>query len=166
MDTVRLTRACEEALPHVLSLTEHLVNMDSGSEDIPALRAKAEELEKLFSTIGGRVELRPADPPRQETRNVIAVFHGTGKAKILLLTHYDTVFPSGEAKARPFRIDGDKARGPGVADMQASIAMVLAGIPIFRTLCEESFHTLTVFCRNGSGGRFRRVRHGRHCRHV
>jgi glutamate carboxypeptidase len=37
--------------------------------------------------------------------------------------HCDTVFPDGTAARRPFRLDGDRATGPGVADMKAGLVM-------------------------------------------
>src|SRR5688572_20684068 len=45
------------------------------------------------------------------------------KKKMLLLGHMDTVFPVGTAEKRPFRIEGENARGPGVVDMKAGIVM-------------------------------------------
>ena len=40
----------------------------------------------------------------------------------------DTVFPEGTAMERPFRIEGNRAYGPGVIDMKASHASVLYAI--------------------------------------
>jgi glutamate carboxypeptidase len=37
--------------------------------------------------------------------------------------HRDTVFPKGEPRRRPFRIEDGRAYGPGVADMKAGIVM-------------------------------------------
>ena len=37
----------------------------------------------------------------------------------MFIGHYDTVFDTGTVAKRPFSIDGDKAKGPGVADMKA-----------------------------------------------
>ena len=37
--------------------------------------------------------------------------------------HRDTVFPKGEPTRRPFTIEGDRAYGPGVADMKAGLVM-------------------------------------------
>jgi glutamate carboxypeptidase len=37
--------------------------------------------------------------------------------------HCDTVFPKGEVAKRPFRIEGNRAYGPGVADMKAGVVM-------------------------------------------
>lgn len=39
----------------------------------------------------------------------------------MFLGHMDTVFPKGTAQARPFKIEGDRATGPGVADMKAGL---------------------------------------------
>ena len=42
---------------------------------------------------------------------------------ILILSHYDTVFPEGTLKKIPFSVseDGEMARGPGIFDMKAGI---------------------------------------------
>lgn len=137
---------CRQAVPDMLSLTERLVNMDSGSDDLPGLERKVTLLERLFAERGAETRLAESLPPGSGRRNLIAAFHGQGEARILLLTHYDTVFPPGEAVRRPFSCDGEKAYGPGVADMQASIAMLLTGIPLFHAEEGRPYHTLTVFC--------------------
>jgi glutamate carboxypeptidase len=41
----------------------------------------------------------------------------------VLMGHCDTVFAEGTAAQRPFRIDGDLAYGPGVADMKAGLVI-------------------------------------------
>ena len=40
---------CRQAVPDMLSLTERLVNMDSGSDDLPGLERKVTLLERLFA---------------------------------------------------------------------------------------------------------------------
>ena len=52
---------------------------------------------------------------------------GTGKGKILLIAHMDTVFAKGAAAARPFRIEGGRAYGPGVSDDKAGIVVGAVG---------------------------------------
>ena len=39
--------------------------------------------------------------------------------------HLDTVFPEGTAAERPFNIEGDWAKGPGVADCKSGANMML-----------------------------------------
>jgi glutamate carboxypeptidase len=61
------------------------------------------------------------------------VGHG-GNRPILLMGHRDTVFPKGEPTRRPFKIEGDRAYGPGVADMKSGLVMncfVLAALKKF-----------------------------------
>jgi glutamate carboxypeptidase len=55
--------------------------------------------------------------------------------------HRDTVFPDGTAAQRPFRIDGDQAFGPGVADMKAGLVMntfVLEALRRFGAPCPST----------------------------
>jgi len=54
---------------------------------------------------------------------VHAALEGFGRARVALLCHHDTVFPAGTAAARPFRIEGDRCYGPGVADMKGGLAV-------------------------------------------
>jgi glutamate carboxypeptidase len=50
--------------------------------------------------------------------------------RVLLLGHYDTVWPAGTAQARPFTVTGDIATGPGVCDMKAGIVQLLAALSL------------------------------------
>lgn len=141
----QLLEKCQEAVDPILALTQTLVNMDSGTDDLPELKAKAEFICELFEKSGAKTRLessRPADG----RLNPVITFTGEGRAKILILTHYDTVFPAGEAAKRPFALHGDTATGPGVGDMQASIAMLAAGLPIALPALKEKFAKITVFC--------------------
>ncbi|WP_341643203.1 M20/M25/M40 family metallo-hydrolase [Thauera sp. SDU_THAU2] len=52
-----------------------------------------------------------------------AVRRDSGQHNILLMGHRDTVFGKGEAARRPFHIAGDRAYGPGIADMKAGLVM-------------------------------------------
>ena len=51
---------------------------------------------------------------------------GTADGGTFILGHLDTVWPIGTLAAHPFRIDGDRATGPGVFDMKAGIAVAMA----------------------------------------
>jgi glutamate carboxypeptidase len=43
----------------------------------------------------------------------------------LLLGHYDTVWPLGTVYKRPFTVDGNIIRGPGVFDMKGGLAQIV-----------------------------------------
>ncbi|GIF75088.1 M20 family metallopeptidase [Asanoa siamensis] len=56
---------------------------------------------------------------------LVADFPGTGPRRLLLLCHYDTVWPAGALAEWPFTVDGPIARGPGVFDMKAGLVQAL-----------------------------------------
>ncbi len=45
--------------------------------------------------------------------------------QLLVLGHYDTVYATGTLEKMPFRVNGEKAYGPGVFDMKAGIVLAL-----------------------------------------
>jgi glutamate carboxypeptidase len=57
--------------------------------------------------------------------NLVGRWSGDGRKPLLLLCHYDTVHPVGTIARLPFRIDGNRAYGPGIYDMKAGIALVV-----------------------------------------
>ncbi|MDX6620616.1 MAG: glutamate carboxypeptidase [Gaiellales bacterium] len=67
--------------------------------------------------------------------HVVARAPGTSGRRILLLGHHDTVFPPGTAAARPLRVEGTRALGPGVADMKGG---VLIGLTVIEELARRS----------------------------
>lgn len=114
------------------ALLVEVVNIDSGSYH----KAGVDRVAAVF-----RAHLEAAGVPTQtvpvaeQGDNLIAEIpgHGVG-AHALLLGHMDTVFPEGTVAARPFRREGDRAFGPGVADMKAGLVM--------NTFLIEAFHAL------------------------
>ena len=63
------------------------------------------------------------DEPDYAARSLVLRLPGDGGPMIALLGHADTVFPSGTAQQRPFRRDGDRCTGPGVADMKGGLML-------------------------------------------
>jgi glutamate carboxypeptidase len=59
---------------------------------------------------------------------------GRAKSQILVLGHYDTVYPTGTLAKMPFRISGGKAYGPGTFDMKAGIVQALFALEAIREL--------------------------------
>src|SRR5215204_5165501 len=53
---------------------------------------------------------------------------------ILVLSHLDTVHPLGFIERLPFRIDGDRAFGPGIYDMKGGAYLAYRA---FRQVCAE-----------------------------
>ena len=56
------------------------------------------------------------------------------KNQLLVLGHYDTVYPSGSLVTMPFRISAGKAYGPGTFDMKAGIVQALFALEALQDL--------------------------------
>ena len=125
-----------------IKLWERLVNIDSGTGDMEGVNAvgavAVEELKKL----GAAIEMVPALPAYGD--NIVASLSGSGKGKILLIAHMDTVFKKGDAAARPFRIEGGRAYGPGVSDDKAGIVAALSVLKILDELKFNDYARLTL----------------------
>jgi glutamate carboxypeptidase len=134
--------SAERQQPGAIKLWERLVNIDSGTGDMEGVNAvgavAVEELKKL----GAAIEIVPALPVYGD--NIVASVSGSGKGRILLIAHMDTVFKKGDAAARPFRIEGGRAYGPGVADDKAGIVVGLSVLKILDDLKFKDYARLTL----------------------
>ena len=88
--------------------------MDTFTGDVPALDRCAAVLAGWAAQAGLDVELVPSP----DGVHVIASTTGGGTGRTLLIGHHDTVFVPGTGAARPVRIEGTRALGPGVADQE------------------------------------------------
>ncbi|UGY13552.1 M20/M25/M40 family metallo-hydrolase [Bradyrhizobium septentrionale] len=135
----------------LLDTLRDLVQIESGSKDIEGLNQIAERIAGQLKQIGGAVEIlqttdiyRLDDTPEKIGPAVQAVFKGTGSAKILLIAHMDTVYLKGMLKDQPFRVDGDKAYGLGIADDKQGIATIIHAVALLQKLNFKDYGTLTV----------------------
>jgi glutamate carboxypeptidase len=55
----------------------------------------------------------------------VTAFGDSREKPIVILGHTDTVHPRGSLKERPWRVEGNRAYGPGVFDMKANCAMAI-----------------------------------------
>jgi glutamate carboxypeptidase len=110
-----------------VSFVERLVEfcgMDSFTGDVPALDRCAAALAGWAERAGLDVELVPSP----DGRHLIAATSGSGAGRVVLVGHHDTVFVPGTGAARPVRIEGTRALGPGVADMKGGVLVALEAL--------------------------------------
>jgi glutamate carboxypeptidase len=108
----------------MVELLGRLVDTDSGSYDKDGVaRAGALIRDHLEARGIPCAEIVQADGSVSIKASVMPREPGADDAHVLLLGHRDTVFPSGTAAKRPFRVEGDRAYGPGVSDMKAGLVM-------------------------------------------
>ena len=127
------SRAHSEAPRRLAYFTEHraeivstireLVEIESPSDNKAAVDRIADAVAQKFSQLGGEVRIHPA----KDFGNHLQVdFPGNSAAKpVLLLGHYDTVYPLGTLAIMPCRVVDNKLTGPGVLDMKSGIALML-----------------------------------------
>lgn len=102
-----------------LTELEQLVNIDSGSRCPAGTKKVADCFAEWFSSIGWTVEYVDVGAevgPCLKITNRVA-----DKYDLLIIGHMDTVFPEGTVVERPFKIEGNRAYGPGVIDMKSGL---------------------------------------------
>ncbi|RMR01092.1 M20/M25/M40 family metallo-hydrolase [Pseudomonas syringae group genomosp. 7] len=125
-----------------LKLLERLVNIDSGSGYVPGLTKVSDIAIEELKQLGATIELVPNTP--EASNHVVATLKGTGKAKILLMAHMDTVFKEGSAAERPFHIKEGRAYGPGVMDDKGGIVAAIYALKVLRNLKFTDYAQITV----------------------
>ena len=138
--------------PALIETLKELCAIESGSSDIEGLDRIAAVIAGRLEALGGKVEMVEADQsthrqsgtPEKIGKMVRATFTGTGTRKILLLAHMDTVYPRGSLEQQPFRIEGDRAYGLGIADDRHGIAVILHTLAMLNAMKFRDFGTLTV----------------------
>jgi glutamate carboxypeptidase len=126
-----------------LDLLREIVDVDSGTGDV-AGGAKVEALlAGHLRALGAEVRTEPAEAPGLPD-NLVAVLHGTGKGKILIIAHIDTVFGPGTVAGRPFSIDPERAHGPGVGDEKGGVVNAITALKILHDLGFKNYATITL----------------------
>ena len=139
----QLYERASESKTELLSLLERLVNIDSGTGSEKGLDQVGAMVAAEVKKLGMRVEYSPAAAPAVG-KNLVATLTGTGKARILLMAHMDTVFVDGTAAARPFRIQGERAYGPGVMDNKGGIVTAIYAIKLLQQMKFTNFAQITL----------------------
>jgi glutamate carboxypeptidase len=128
---------------------EEMVNVDCGSYSPAGVGRIADGCERFLREHGWEVERRPhvpvdGQPPLGDL--VLGTLRGSGGPRVLLVGHMDTVFDDGTAAARPFRIEGERALGPGVSDMKGGLLAGLFATAVLQEAGFDAFDRITYVC--------------------
>ena len=124
-----------------------LVGIDCGSYTPAGVNRVADAVCGTLKELGAAVERIPHSPTEGERQLgdlVIGRLEGSGP-RLLLIGHMDTVFEPGTAAERPFKVEGDRATGPGVSDMKGGL---LAGLHALAALRSLDRHPSVTFVAN------------------
>jgi len=114
-----------ERRDEMVATIRELVEIESPSDNKAAVDRVAEAVARKFSQLGGKVEVR-VHPSKDFGNHLQVDFPGKSAMKpVLLLGHYDTVYPLGTLTTMPCRVVDNMLTGPGVLDMKSGIALML-----------------------------------------
>ncbi|MBB3013182.1 MULTISPECIES: M20 family metallopeptidase [Cupriavidus] len=102
-------------------LLQQIVDIDSSSRHEAGVQAVAETLGTHLEAAGVPVRFHTV-PGYGVCLDAQVPGSGDG-LPVLLMGHMDTVHPVGTAAERPFRVEGGRAYGPGVADMKSGLVL-------------------------------------------
>ena len=137
-----LLAAAGREKPKVIETLRDLVAMETGSGLGPGLAQSAAYLQKRLESLGFTVKIVPLT--KGVGSNVVGTIEGAGRVSIMLLAHQDTVYPAGTVARKPFRIEGNRVYGPGVADEKGGIANVLHSLALLRQAGFKDYKRITV----------------------
>lgn len=138
----QLLKKAEAEQKSYLATVKELVDIDTGTGQALGLKTVSAMLVERLKGLGAEVTTTPATPSAGD--NIVGTLKGTGSKNFLLMVHYDTVFGPGTAAKRPFKLDGERAYGPGVADAKGGVAMILHSLQLLQDQKFNDFGTLTV----------------------
>ena len=104
---------------HYLDELAELVNIDSVSSEPEGAGKIAAFMKGKYESLGWLVEEVRLSPTIAPCLRIVN--RETDHYDVLVLAHMDTVFPLGTAAKRPFRVEGNRAYGPGVIDCKAGM---------------------------------------------
>jgi glutamate carboxypeptidase len=132
----------ERRLPDVLALLRRLVELESPTDQKPALDLLGQEIGREMARRGAVVQRIPQPVTGDHWTGV----WGGGRGGTLLLAHMDTVYPLGSLGRVPFRQDGPRLFGPGVLDMKGGLTVALTALEALRDTGRLPASRITLLC--------------------
>jgi glutamate carboxypeptidase len=129
MDTREIVQDIGQRQDAMIDLLRELVEHESGTYD------KA-DVDRLGAVLRGRLEALDFQTEllKQDRLgdHVVGSRPSRNGKQIIFVAHFDTVFGHGTLAERPWRVEGDRAYGPGVYDMKGGIAILLTALDALR----------------------------------
>lgn len=134
-NATRLLQFCQERQPEMLAMLKRFVELESPSDNKTAVDLLGACLKEAFESIGAKVTRFPNTARGDNFRADLA---GRSACKpVLLLGHFDTVWPLGTLAGMPFRVEANRVFGPGVLDMKTGIVMMIFAVLALREAGRE-----------------------------
>ena len=112
---------CERHGDWAIATVETLARLESPTTDKAAVDRCGDQLASRLRDLGARV----TPLPQERAGDHLLAEMGEGESQVLLLGHFDTVWPVGQLDRMPLARKGTQLFGPGVFDMKGGIAIAL-----------------------------------------
>ncbi|MBP5162259.1 MAG: M20 family metallopeptidase [Spirochaetales bacterium] len=132
----------QKVLERYLKDLETLVNIDSGQDCPEGIMEVATFFDRAFKAMGWKtsfVDVGAVAPC------FVAMNREAERYDLYITGHMDTVFPKGTAAKRPFSIEGNIAKGPGVCDMKQGLLSTLYAIRAVDMSVLDRLNIIVVF---------------------
>ena len=124
--------AVDDQQSWALDFLEQLVNVNSGTHNLPGVTRVGALLRPQFESLGFTVVWKPMAAAGR-AGHLIASHQGRfGAKRLLLIGHMDTVFEP-DSPFQRFVRKGDFANGPGASDDKGGVVVMLAALRAMRT---------------------------------
>jgi glutamate carboxypeptidase len=139
-DRLRYFESHSEAFVQTI---REFVEVESPSDNKLAGDRMGAILASKFETLGGRATVHRAD---DYADHIQIDFPGREEVKpVLLLGHFDTVYPLGTLAKMPCHITNGRLHGPGVLDMKSGIALMFYAMEALKAWHGSLPRPVTVF---------------------
>lgn len=119
-----LLKFCEAQQAQLVRTIGRLVQLESPTTDKAAVDRCGAEVARTLTAIGFHVD-RLA---RRESGDHLRAEIGGAPRQLLLLCHFDTVWPVGQIQTMPLREEDGRLYGPGVFDMKSGLCLGMLAV--------------------------------------
>jgi glutamate carboxypeptidase len=135
MNSNQIAGAIDRQYAEQFEFLEHIVNLDSPSEEKALADVVGDTFEARAAALGFTFE---RDPQTVYGDNRVGRLKASnpaaGAPRVLMIGHYDTVFPSSVTQTWKYTTDATRAYGPGVLDMKGGLVVGLWAVAALRDL--------------------------------
>jgi glutamate carboxypeptidase len=139
-----LLNFCQGELAWLVETIEALVRIESPSTDKAAVDRCGVDLEQRLQALvpGGRAWRIPT----ATAGDIVCASYGPASAptQVLILGHFDTVWPIGTLSRMPLERRDGRLHGPGTFDMKAGIGMAMLAVKALTAVAQQSAQLLPL----------------------
>jgi glutamate carboxypeptidase len=139
-DVKDIQRRANDYYDSYLADLERIVNIDSGTFDRDGVNEAGDYLKSILTDLGCEITNHTND---ELGDHFVAKLRGSGSRRLMLLGHFDTVYPKGTTGERPLTLRDGKAYGPASMDMKGGMILACYALKILRDMNYDDFAEIT-----------------------